>query len=361
MVIMAKPCMGEEEKKAVLNVIDSGMIACGNVTKEFEQKFADYCGAAHGIATTSGTTALTVAIRSLGIGKGDKVLTTPFSFIASTNAIVYSGAEPVFADIDEKTFNIDPGNIERELDKDPDIKALLIVHLFGQACPMDEIMEIVKKRNIFLIEDCAQSHGAMWNGRKVGSFGDVAAFSFYPTKNMTTSEGGMVLTDSPEIEERARLLINHGMKVRYHHDVLGYNYRMTNLAAAIGLCQLEKLDGFNKARRDNAAFYHKSIHHPLIKKPECPEKAFHVYHQYTIRVLEGKRDAFLKYLEEKEIGYGVFYPLSIPEQKCFAQYSFAKEYPVTDKVKKEIVSLPIHPLLTEEERDYVAETINAFQ
>ena len=233
MIAIAKPFLGEEEKQAVGSVIDSGMIACGAVVEEFERRFAAYTGAAHGIATTSGTTALEVALRALGIGPGDKVLTTPFSFIASTNSIVYTGATPVFADIDPRTFNISVDQIEKKLAEQPDIKALLIVHLFGQACDMDPLLDVVKKHGLLLVEDCAQAHGAMYKGRRVGTFGDAAAFSFYPTKNMTTGEGGMMLTPHQEVAEKARLLINHGMKVRYHHDIVGYNYRMTNMAASI--------------------------------------------------------------------------------------------------------------------------------
>lgn len=360
MVNMAKPCIGQEEKDAVCGVLDSGMIACGAVTSEFEREFSTYIGMPFGIATTSGTTALTVAIQALGLGKGDKILTTPFSFIASTNAIVYSGAVPVFADIDPRTFNVDPECLEERLAEEPDIKAVLIVHLFGQSCDMDRIMKIVKKHNLLLIEDCAQSHGAMWKGKKVGSFGDVSAFSFYPTKNMTTSEGGMVLAKDERVQERARLLINHGMKIRYHHDTLGYNYRMTNLAASIGLCQLRKLDGFNQTRRRNAEFYNQKIQNPLVELPYADEAGYHVYHQYTIKVKNQKRDAFVKWLEENEVGYGIFYPLSIPEQKCFEEMGFSREYPVTDTIKKEIVSIPIHPMLTAEELEIAADVINRF-
>lgn len=361
MINIAKPLMGEEEKNAVLEVLDSGMIACGSIVSDFEKEFADYLGTEHCIATTSGTTALEVGLRALGIGKGDTVVTTPFSFIASTNCIVYTGATPVFADIDEKTFLIDPAAIERTLSKHPEAKALLVVHLFGQCCDMDAIMDIVKKHHLLLIEDCAQAHGAEWNGKKAGTFGDVGCFSFYPTKNMTTSEGGAVVTHDPETARRCRLLINHGMEVRYYHDEIGYNYRMTNICGAIGRCQLRKLDGFNASRREHAAFLDAHISNPLVTVPFEAEKAKHVYHQYTVKVAEGKRDAFVRHLQDNGIGYGIFYPLSIPEQKCYADMGFKTDWKITDSIKQQVVSLPVHPALTEEDLAEVARVVNEFQ
>ena len=360
MISIAKPYVGEDEKRAVCEVIDSGMIACGAVVEKFENRFAGYIGAEYGIATTSGTTALEVALRSLGIGPGDKVLTTPFSFIASTNAIIYTGATPVLADIAPDTFNISVAEIEKKLAEHPDVKALLLVHLFGQACDMDPIMELVKKHCLLLIEDCAQAHGAQYKGRKVGTFGDAAAFSFYPTKNMTTGEGGIVLTSHKEVADKARLLINHGMKVRYHHDIVGYNYRMTNMAAAIGLCQLDKLDDFNTLRNRNAAYYNAHIHNKNIETPALADERFHCYHQYTLLVKEGRRDAFTKYLGDNGIGFGIFYPLSIPEQACYADRDLEIRYPITDRIKNQVVSIPVHPQLTLEDLDTVVRVINAF-
>ncbi|MCP1309713.1 DegT/DnrJ/EryC1/StrS family aminotransferase [Paenibacillus tyrfis] len=361
MINIAKPSIGDEEKQAVQKVLDSGMIANGAVVTEFERKFADYIGAKYGIATNSGTTALEVAIRSLGLGKGDKILTTPFSFIASTNAIVYTGATPVFADIDSNTFNIDPDCIEDKLNEHPDIKALLIVHLFGQPCHMDRIMDIVKKHNLLLIEDCAQAHGALWKDQKVGSFGDASAFSFYPTKNMTTSEGGMVITNSPEVEKKARLLINHGMEIRYYHDVVGYNHRMTNISAAIGICQLSKLDNFNLARNKNAQYYNENIKNEYVLGPLKHESVYHVYHQYTLRIKNNRRADLIKHLEKNEVGFGIFYPISIPEQKCYEDMGFDSKWKFTDQVKNQVLSIPVHPLLTDTEVKKVVEVINDFR
>ena len=296
MISIAKPLIGDAEKKAVCAVLDSGMIANGAVVTQFENAFAAYVGAKYATAATSGTTALEVALRALGIGPGDKVLTTPFSFIASTNAILYAGATPVFADILPDSFTIDPDAAEAALQADPKIKALLIVHLFGQACDMDRIMALVKKYGLLLVEDCAQAHGAAWNGKTVGTFGDAGCFSFYPTKNMTTGEGGAIVTDNEELQEKFKLLINHGMKVRYHHDIVGYNYRMTNIAGAIGLCQLEKLPEFNAKRRANAAKLSALITNPLIATPAVTPGSNHCFHQYTVRVKNGRRDDFVAHL-----------------------------------------------------------------
>jgi perosamine synthetase len=358
MIQIAKVSLGLEEKEAVNNVIESGMIACGEVVKEFEEEFADYCGVRHGIATTSGTTALEVAIRAIGLGTGDKILTTPYSFIASTNSIMYAGATPVFADIDPNSFNLDLDKVEKVLIEEKDIKALLIVHLFGYPCDMDRLIRIKDKYKLILIEDCAQAHGAEWNGKRVGSFGDVSAFSFYPTKNMTTGEGGMVLTSNSEVAEKARMLISHGMKVRYYHDMIGYNYRMTNIAAAIGLCQLKKLPKMNYNRYSNAKYYNENIKNPLVKLPGLING--HVYHQFTLQIADALRDDFVKYLGKNDIGFGVFYPLSIPEQQCYKSLNLDVYCPVTDIIKNKVVSIPIHPQLTQQELLRVTTVINEF-
>lgn len=360
MINIARPFIGQEEKDAVMKVMDSGMIACGSVVADFEKAFAGYTGAKHGIATTSGTTALEVALRAMGIGSGDKVITTAYSFIASTNSIIYAGATPVFVDIDRRTFDVDINAVEDCLKKNPDAKALQVVHLFGQACDMDAIMTLAKKYGVLVVEDCAQAHGAKWNGKNAGTFGDAAAFSFYPTKNMTTGEGGIVLTNDDALADKVRMLINHGMKIRYTHDIVGYNYRMTNIAGAIGLEQLKRLDGFNDARRRHAAYYNNHIKNDGVDIPYVDEHAYHVYHQYTVKVKEGRRDDMTRLFEEKGVGYGVFYPFSIPEQPCYREMGFQTAYPVTDEIKGQVLSIPVHPALTEEDVKTVADVINSF-
>ncbi|MEA4853345.1 MAG: DegT/DnrJ/EryC1/StrS family aminotransferase [Christensenella sp.] len=359
MITIAKPQIGREEKDAVMEVMGSGMIASGSIVGEFEKEFASYIGMPYGVACTSGTTALEIGLKALGIGAGDKVITTAYSFIASTNGIVYTGATPVFADIDPRTFNIDIDSTEECLKQNPDAKALLVVHLFGQTCNMDRICELAEKYHVKLIEDCAQAHGAMWNDKKAGSFGDVSTFSFYPTKNMTTGEGGIVLTKDADVAEKARLVENHGMKVRYTHDIIGHNYRMTNIAAAIGREQLKKLDGFNDARRKNAEYYNDHISNTSVIVPKVAAEAKHVYHQYTIRVTDGKRDQLIQLFEQNQIGYGIFYPFSIPEQPCYKDMNFQTAYSVTDRIKKEVLSIPVHPGITEEDVKVVTEVINS--
>ena len=249
-VSIASPVIEKEEINAVIDVMKSGMIAQGPKVIEFEEEFAKYVGAKYGIATNSGTSALHVALLAAGIGEGDEVITTPFTFAATGNSILYTGARPVFVDIDPETFTIDPAKIEEAItDK---TKAIMPVQLYGQAADMEPIMKIAKEHDLIVIEDAAQAHGAEYNGEKVGNLGDMACFSFYPTKNMTTSEGGMITTNSEEFAENAKVFRAHGSATKYHHDVLGYNFRMTDIAAAIGLEQLKKIDSFNEKRIANA-------------------------------------------------------------------------------------------------------------
>ncbi len=237
-VNIAQPQIGKEEIKAVTEVLKSGMLAQGPKVAEFEEKFAKFIGVKCAIATTSGTTALHVALLSAGIGPGDEVITTPLTFIATANAILYTGARPVFVDIDEATYNINPDLIEKVITEKT--KAIMPVHLYGQSANMTKIMAVARKHKLTVIEDACQAHGARWKEKKVGSFG-IGAFSFYPTKNMTTGEGGMITTDSKEIYEKACLIRAHGSKVKYYHDILGYNFRLTDIGAAIGIEQLKKL------------------------------------------------------------------------------------------------------------------------
>ena len=250
MIPIAKPLIEEEEINAVIEVLKSGMLAHGKEVEAFEREFADYLGIKHSIAVANGTTALDVALKSLKIGPGDEVITTPFTFIASSNSILFQGAKPVFADIDPKTFNLDPNDVLEKINKKT--RAIVVVHLYGQPADMKAFKEIAEDYNLYLIEDCAQAHGAEFEEQKVGTFGDIATFSFYPTKNMTTGEGGIVLTNDDELARRADLIRNHGQRKKYLHEELGYNLRMTNIAAAIGRVQLRKLDEWNSKRIENA-------------------------------------------------------------------------------------------------------------
>lgn len=359
---MASPQIGKEEIKAVTEVLKSGMLAQGPKVKEFEEKFAKFCGAKYAVATSSGTTALHMALLAHGIGTGDEVLTSPFTFIASANSILYTGAKPVFVDIDERTFNLDPDRIEAKITQKT--KAIMPVHLYGQACEMTKIMAMAKKHKLAVIEDACQAHGATWKGKKVGSFGTssggAGTFSLYPTKNMTTGEGGMLTTNSKEIYEKACLLRGHGSKIKYYHEILGFNYRMTDLEAAIGIEQLKKLNRFNKLRIKNAEFLNKhlgKIKGIIVPKPA--QTATHVYHQYTIRITPEfnlSRDKVLSKLTEAGIGTAVFYPLPINSQKFYLEMGYKQNTPIAAKVAKEVLSLPVHPGLKQSDLDYMVKT-----
>ena len=356
MINIAKPQIGEEEKKAVLEVLDSGMIAQGPRVKAFEETFAAMCGVKHAIATTSGTTALHVSLLAAGIEEGDEVITTPFTFIASANSILYTGARPVFVDIDPVTFNLDPSLIEAAIT--PRTKAILPVHLYGLSCDMDPIMDIAKKHGLLVIEDACQSHGAMYKGRRAGSFG-IGTFSFYPTKNMTSAEGGMITTDDDTIDEKCRVIRQHGMRRRYYHDELGFNFRMTDVHAAIGLEQLKKLEFKNQQRRANARFLNDHLEGVIV--PFEPEGCVHVYHQYTVRVPGRKRDELRTFLQENGVGSEVYYPVPVHKQKFYLEeLGYDVPFPEVERAALEVLSLPVHPALSQFDLETIVAKVNEF-
>jgi dTDP-4-amino-4,6-dideoxygalactose transaminase len=355
-VPIAKPIIGEEEIENVVEVLKSGMIAQGPKVMEFEEKFANWIGAKYGIATNSGTSALHVALLACGIGEGDEVITTPFTFIATGNAIVYTGATPVFADIDLDTYTIDPDKIE-DLITDK-TKAILPVQLYGQAADMDKIREIAEKHDLKIIEDAAQAHGAEYNGEKVGTLGDMACFSFYPTKNMTTSEGGMITTNDEELAKKAQMFRAHGASERYHHDEIGYNFRMTDIAAAIGLAQLNVIDEFNNKRISNANYLNEQLKDVEgIVTPKSPDNYKHVYHQYTILVEKGNRDDWVEFLTNKGIGTGIHYPIPLYNQPIYKKLGIEGDCPLAEKAADNVISLPVHPSLTKEDLDLVVDAV----
>lgn len=355
-VPIAKPIIGEEEIENVVEVLKSGMIAQGPKVMEFEEKFANWIGAKYGIATNSGTSALHVALLACGIGEGDEVITTPFTFIASGNAIVYTGATPVFADIDLDTYTIDPDKIE-DLITDK-TKAILPVQLYGQAADMDKIREIAEKHDLKIIEDAAQAHGAEYNGEKVGTLGDMACFSFYPTKNMTTSEGGMITTNDEELAKKAQMFRAHGASERYHHDEIGYNFRMTDIAAAIGLAQLKVIDEFNDKRISNADYLNEQLKDiEGIVTPKSPDNYKHVYHQYTVRVEKGNRDDWVEFLTNKGIGTGIHYPIPLYNQPIYKKLGIEGDCPLAEKAADNVISLPVHPSLTKEDLNLVVDAV----
>ena len=355
-VPIAKPIIGDEEIDNVVEVLKSGMIAQGPKVEEFEQKFAEWVGAKYGIAVNSGTAALHVALLSCGIGEGDEVITTPFTFIASGNSILYTGAKPVFADIDLKTYTLDPSSIESLITENT--KAILPVQLYGQSADMDEINEIAEKYGLIVIEDAAQAHGATCNGKKVGSMGDMSCFSFYPTKNMTTSEGGIITTDDEDLAENAKVFRAHGASVRYHHDEIGYNFRMTDISAAIGLAQLDKIDEFNDKRIANAAYLNEGLKDvDGIVTPYCAPDSRHVYHQYTIRVEKGDRDDWVESINEFGVGTGIHYPIPLYNQPIYKTLGIEGYCPNAELAADNVISLPVHPSLTKEDLDLVIEAV----
>jgi perosamine synthetase len=356
MIYMAKPQIGDEEKKAVMEVLDSGMIAQGPRTKAFEEAFAEMCGVKHAVATSSGTTALHVALLANGIGPGDEVITSAFTFIASANSILFTGARPVFVDIDPRTFNLHPDMIEAAIT--PKTKAIMPVHLYGLACDMDPILRIAEKHNLAVIEDACQSHGAAYKGKKVGSFG-TGTFSLYPTKNITSGEGGMITTNDSVVDEKCRVIRQHGMRRRYYHDELGFNFRMTDVHAAIGLAQLKKLEKFNAQRQANGKFLSENLKGVVV--PYIPEGQTHVFHQYTVRVSGGKRDALRAHLQERGVGSEVYYPVPIHQQSFYvSELGYKDILPETESAALEVLSLPVHAGLSAADLETIVAAVNEF-
>jgi len=357
LIRISKPDVGKKELTAVSKVLQSGMLAQGKIVEKFEKQFGSFIGISHASATSSGTTALHLALLAAGVGVGDEVITTPFSFIASSNAILYTGAIPIFVDIKSDGFNIDPDQIEARITKKT--KTLLIVHLYGQPCDMDKIMPIVNKHHLTLIEDCCQAHGASYKGKKVGSFG-IGCFSFYATKNMTTGEGGMITTNDSVIDKNTRLLRSHGSKIQYLSETLGYNFRLTEFQATIGIEQLKKLPKYNLKRKDNARYLSNGLEgiRGLIT-PCIYDNTDPVFHQYTIKIKDDfkiSRDNLQFELGKIGIETKVFYPIPIHQQPIYMRFA-NNRLPIVERVSKEVLSLPVHPRLTKRDLDLIIKSI----
>jgi len=358
---IAKPYIGQEEKDAVAAVLESGMLASGPKVTEFEHLFADYVASPAAAACSSGTAGLCAAAAILPIPKNSKILTTPFSFIATANCILYAGHTPVFIDIDEKTFNITAADVKKALENDKSIKAVIPVHLYGQAAEIAEITEIAHHYGAYVIEDAAQAHGATENGVPVGAIGDLGVFSFYPTKNMAAGEGGIVTGKNTELVEKSRLHINHGAPIRYCHSELGYNYRMTSIAAAFAICQLNRLDDWNARRYRNASKMNEAFKDIAgITIPFEKENCNHVYHQYVLRVKENRSD-LQNYLKEKEVGTDIHYPRLITEQESYINLGFNSDHlEVARRASKEVLSLPVHPAVTDNDVKHIIASVKEF-
>lgn len=348
--------IGEEIEKEVVEVLRSGSYILGIHNKELEAELSQYVGTKHAVALNSGTDALHLALRALDIGAGDEVISVAFTFVATTEAIGIVGAKPVFVDIDPDTFNIDVEKIERAIT--PKTKAIIPVHLYGQPCKMDVILDIAKKHDLFVIEDCCQAIGAKLDGKMVGSFGDVGCFSFFPTKNLgAMGDGGLLTTNSQSIKDRVVALRNHGGAIRYYHDEIGVNSRLDEVQAAILRIKFKHIDEWNKKRQTNAYRYNelfagcKDVVTPVeLDNTDC------VYHQYTVKI--PNRDEVHKLLQEAGIGAMIYYPVPLHLQKVH-EYLGVKEgaLPNTEKNTKLVISLPMFPELTADEQKTVAEAL----
>jgi perosamine synthetase len=353
---IAKPDVGKEEIDAVIETMRSGWVTQGKKVEEFEQLFAKYCGVKHGVAVSSGTAALHIALASLGIKTGDEVITTPLSCVATTNPIIYLNAKPVFMDTEPITLNMNTALIGKKVT--PKTKAILPVHLFGHPVDLDPLLEEAEKHGLYVIEDAAQAHGAKYKGKRVGAFSHVSCFSFYADKLITTVEGGIALTDNEELAEKMRLLRSFGMNKRekFHHPVLGYNYKMSDIHAAIGLTQLRKLDHYIERKRKNIEYLRKQLNHPNLKLPEETSYAFSVYYVCHIRAENGKHK-IVEHLERKGIETRPLLSF-IPEQPSYRKFqSNVGELREARKAHKKGFYVSNSPSLTQNELEYLATEI----
>lgn len=356
MIKISEPMIGEHEKQAVLEVLESGRLTQGPCVEQFELAFAAACGAQHAIAVSSGTAALHVALLAHKIGPGDEVITTSFTFVATVNAILLVGAKPVFVDIDSNSFNIDAGLIEDAVT--PRTKAIMPVHLYGFSCEMDRISDIARAKGLVVIEDAAQAIGATYKTRKIGSVG-TACFSLYATKNITAGEGGMITTEDVGVAERCQLIRNHWMVEPYKHESLAYNFRLSEMHAALGLAQLGRLEEFTSKRNANAAYL--SSHLKSIPGPQTSEDRRHAWHQYTVRIAGNlNRDDLSKQLFDQGIQTGIYYPVPAHQQKHIRPQYGDVCLQETEKAAREVLSLPVHPGLSESDLKYIVDQVNRF-
>jgi len=343
---------------AIARVLDSCSFCLGPDVDAFEREFAAFSGSPHAVAFNSGTSALHVAMRLLDIGTGDEVITTPFTFVATSWAISYVGATPRFVDIEEATFNLDPAKAEAAISSRT--KAILPVHLYGHPANLEPLLAVCGAANLPLIEDAAQAHAAFYKDKCVGNFGAPGVFSFYPGKNLGAyGEGGALVTSDPNLAERARALRNHGSTVRYYHDEIGYNYRMEGIQGAVLRVKLKHLTAWTEARRKIAHWYHALLADTPLQLPWEAPYARSAYHLYVVR--HPQRDALMKFLEARQIGCALHYPVPVHLQKCYASLGYkAGDFPIAEKAASECLSLPIYPELTDEQIETVVSAIRQF-
>jgi dTDP-4-amino-4,6-dideoxygalactose transaminase len=348
----ARPVIGEDEIEAAVRVLRSGKVVQGPEVAAFEEEFSGLVDGVHCVAVNSGTSALQLSLLALGLKPGDEVIVPSFSFAATANAVRLAGGEPVFVDIEPDYFSLDPAAVAAAIA--PRTVAIMPVHLYGHAADMTALTALAEQHGLAVIEDAAQAHGATWRGRPVGSFGKAGCFSFYPTKNMHSLEGGMVTTVDAEFARTIRLLRNQGMEQRYANEIVGANMRLTDVAAAVGREQLKKLDGWNKQRRANAEFLSAELQH--VTTPPTAEGCEHVFHQYTIRVASG-RDAVQAGLQERGVGSAVYYPTPIHQLKPYRDMQHG-DLPETARAADEVLSLPVHPGLRGGELTRIVDAVN---
>jgi dTDP-4-amino-4,6-dideoxygalactose transaminase len=349
----------DEIDVAIDNVLNHCRFIMGPEVAELEKKLADYCNSRYAVGVASGTDALLLSLRACGVGAGDEVLTTGFSFFATAGVIARLGAIPVFCDIDEKTFNINPALVEAKITSKT--KAIMPVHLYGQVAEMDPIMEIAKSHNLPVVEDAAQAIGAKYHGRAAGSFGDAAGFSFFPTKNLGAyGDGGFAATSSEQLDDKLRKLRVHGAKPKYYHSIVGYNSRLDTMQAAVLLVKLKYLNSWHEKRREKARIYNEGFKDLAeVQIPFAHDYNYHIYHQYTLIVEDRKK--LHNHLKEKEIGFETYYPLPLHLQECFKDLGYKKgDLPVSEKLADKVISLPVYPEMGEDQQAYVIETVRKF-
>jgi dTDP-4-amino-4,6-dideoxygalactose transaminase len=347
-----------ELMRAVEEVCNSQILCLGPAVERFEKEAAAYCGCKYATGVSSGTDALLLSLMVAGIGAGDEVITTPFTFFATAGTVSRLGAKPVFVDVDAETYNIDPTKIEAKITKKT--RAIIPVHIFGQIAQMQPIVEIARKHKLLVIEDAAQAMGATQDGCQAGSIGDIGCYSFYPTKNIGAfGDAGMVVTNDATLAEKIRLLRVHGENPKYFYRIIGGNFRMDNIQGAVLSVKLKYLDEWNKKRRENAAIYNSMFAGTIVKPQKIEQNNVSIYHQYTITA--PKRDILQAYLAKQGIGSGVFYPKPLHLQDCFKELGYKKgDFPVAEKLTESVLSLPIYPELTTEQVEYVGKTALEF-
>ncbi len=348
----------EEVTRAIADVCESQMFCLGGYVEDFEGKASAYCGCEYAIGLSSGTDALLLSLMALDIGPGDEVITTPFTFFATAGAVARVGARPVFVDADEDSYNIDAGKIEERITERT--RAIIPAHLFGQVAQMKAIKETAARHNVMVIEDAAQAMGAMQDGKRCGGLGDIGCFSFYPTKNLGAfGDAGLVTTNNGELAEKVRVLRVHGENPRYFYRMIGGNFRMDNIQGAVLGIKLKYLDRWNEKRRENAAYYDAALAGSALKTPKTEANNVSIYHQYTIT--SPKRDELQKYLAERGIGSGVFYPQPLHLQDCFKDLGYkAGDFPVAERLCREVLSIPVYAEMTGRQREYVAKMVVEF-